>query len=62
LAGLKVDKKPTWTERQAVYLTTVKNFLAKINPDFAELPVVFVKAIRFEPKLILSVECAKAKQ
>ncbi len=62
MAGLKVDKKPTWTECQAIYLTTVKNFLAKINPDFAELPVVFVKAIRFEPKLLLSVECAKAKQ
>jgi len=62
LAGLKVDKKSSWAERQSAYLAAVKAFLTKINPDFAELPVVFVKAIRFDPKLLLSVECAKAKQ
>ncbi len=62
LAGLKVDKKSSWTKRQSAYLSAVKAFLTKIKPDFAELPVVFVKAIRFEPKLLLSVECAKAKQ
>jgi hypothetical protein len=43
-------------------MSAVKAFLTKIKPEFAELPVVFVKAIRFDPKLLLSVECAKAKQ
>ncbi len=62
LSGLNVEKKPSWTERQAAYLSAVKAFLGKIKPEFAELPVVFVKAIRFEPKLLLSVECAKPKQ
>jgi len=62
LSGLKIEKKPTWTERQAAYLSAVKAFLTKIKPEFADLPVVFVKAIRFEPKLLLSVECAKPKQ
>jgi hypothetical protein len=62
LSGLNVEKKQAWTERQAAYMSAVKAFLTKIKPEFAELPVIFVKAIRFDPKLLLSVECAKAKQ
>jgi len=62
LSGLKIEKKQSWTERQSAYLSAVKAFLTKIKPEFSELPVVFVKAIRFDPKLLLSVECAKAKQ
>jgi hypothetical protein len=61
ISGLNIEKKPSWTERQAAYLSAVKAFLGRIKPEFAELPV-FVKAIRFEPKLLLSVECAKPKQ
>ena len=62
LAGLKVKKLSDWTARQEAYMSAVKNFLTKIKPEFATLPVLYVKAIRFEPKLLLSVECAKAKQ
>ncbi len=62
IAGLNVGKKPTWEERQTVYLATVKEFLVKLKRDFANLPVVYVKAIRYEPRLLLSVECAKPKQ
>jgi hypothetical protein len=62
LAGLKVAKNSEWAARQAAYLTAVKDFLVKIKPEFADLPVSFVRAVRHEPKLILSVECPKAKQ
>jgi hypothetical protein len=62
LAGLKVGKLSDWTARQAAYLAAVKAFLAKLKPDFATLPVMYVKALRHEPKLLLSIECAKAKQ
>jgi len=57
-----VEKKPSWEERQAIYMATVKAFLTKLKPEFATLPIVFVKGIRFEPKLLLSVDCAKPKQ
>jgi hypothetical protein len=57
-----MGKKPTWEERQTVYLSAVKEFLVKLKPEFSSLPVVFVKAIRYEPRLLLSVECAKPKQ
>ncbi len=59
---MKVKKLPDWSARQAAYLTAVKEFLAKLKPDFSTLPVTFVRAIRYEPKLLLSVECKKAKQ
>jgi hypothetical protein len=62
VAGLVVEKKPSWEERQATYLAIVKTFLTKLKPEFATLPVTFVKGIRFEPKLLLSVDCAKPKQ
>ncbi len=62
VAGLKVGKLPSWTERQAAYLSAVKEFLKKLNPEFADLPISYVKAIRYDPKLLLSVECPKAKQ
>ncbi len=62
IAGLKVKKLPDWAARQAAYLTAVKEFLVKLKPEFSTLPVLFVRAIRYDPKLLLSVECAKAKQ
>jgi hypothetical protein len=62
LAGLKVDKLSSWTERQAAYLSATKTFLAKLKPEFTDMPISYVKAIRHEPKLMLSVECPKAKQ
>jgi hypothetical protein len=62
LAGLKVEKLSSWTERQAAYLSATKAFLAKLKPDFTDLPIAYVKAIRHEPKLMLTVECPKAKQ
>ncbi len=62
IAGLKVKKLPDWAARQAAYLAAVKDFLPKLKPEFSTLPVLFVRAMRYEPKLLLSVECAKAKQ
>jgi hypothetical protein len=62
LAGLKVEKLAAWTERQSAYLSATKAFLTKLKPEFATLPISYVKAIRHEPKLMLSVECPKAKQ
>jgi hypothetical protein len=62
IAGLKVAKLPSWTERQAAYLTAAKEFVKKLKPEFADLPIKYVKALRYEPKLLLSVECQKAKQ
>jgi len=62
VAGLKVKKLPDWSARQAAYLTAVKEFLAKLKPEFSTLHIKFVRAIRYEPKLLLSVECEKAKQ
>jgi hypothetical protein len=59
---LKVGKLSAWIERQEAYKKAVKEFLTKLKPEFSTLPVNFVKAIRYDPKLILSVECAKAKQ
>ncbi len=62
MAGLKVAKLSSWEERQKAYLAAVKTFLTKIKPKFASLPVSFVRAICYEPKLVLSIECAKPKQ
>ncbi len=62
IAGLAVKKLPDWTARQAAYMSAVKEFLAKLKPEFSSLPITFVRAIRYEPKLLLSVECPKAKQ
>ncbi len=62
IAGLDVGKKPSWEERQAAYLTAVKEFLIRLKPEFSALPVKYVKAIRYEPRLLLSVECGKPKQ
>ncbi len=62
IAGLKIKKLPDWAARQAAYLAAVKEFLAKLKPEFSALPIQFVRAIRYEPKLLLSVECEKAKQ
>jgi hypothetical protein len=62
VAGLQVKKLPDWSARQAAYLAAVKDFVAKLKPEFSTIPIQFVRAIRYEPKLLLSVECAKAKQ
>ncbi len=62
IAGLKIKKLPDWAARQAAYLAAVKEFLVKLKPEFSSLPVLFVRALPYEPKLLLSVECAKAKQ
>ena len=43
-------------------MTAAKEFVKKLKPEFADLPIKFVKALRYEPKLLLSVECQKAKQ
>jgi hypothetical protein len=43
-------------------MTAVKEFLTKMKPEFFTLPVQFVRAIRYDPKLLLSVECEEAKQ
>ncbi len=59
---MKVGKLSAWIERQEAYKKAVKEFLTKLKPEFSTLPVNYVKAIRYDPKLILSVECAKAKQ
>jgi hypothetical protein len=40
----------------------VKEFLLKMNPEFAEVAVKFVKSIRVDPKLYLDVECGNAYQ
>jgi hypothetical protein len=53
---------PSWTERQAAYLSAVKEFVKKLKPEFADLPILYVKGIHYAPKLLLSVECQKAKQ
>jgi len=52
LAGLKVKKHPDWSARQAAYLAAVKDFLVKLKPEFATLPVQFVRAIRYELKTV----------
>jgi hypothetical protein len=62
LAGLKVEKKDAWSDRQSAYLAAAKAFLAKLKPEFSDLSINFVKAIRHEPKLMLSVECEEIKQ
>jgi len=62
LAGLKVAKLSDWIQRQEAYLAAVKKFLTKLKPQFATLPVLFVKAIHYDPKLLLSIKCLKAKQ
>jgi hypothetical protein len=62
LAGLKVEKQAAWSDRQTAYLAAAKSFLAKLKPEYSDLPINFVKAIRHEPKLMLSVECEEVKQ
>jgi len=62
LSGLKVAKHQTWHERQAAYVTAVKECLVKMNPDFETIEVKFVRSMRVEPRLYLSVECATVFQ
>ncbi len=62
LWGLQVERKATWEERQATYLAAVRHFLALLKPEFETVKIKFVKAIHFDPKLFLSVECGSAEQ
>ncbi len=62
LAGLKVEKLSAWSDRQSAYLSAAKDFLAKLKPEFANFAVKYVKAIRHEPKLMLSIKCEETKQ
>ncbi len=55
-------KHQTWHERQAAYVAAVKDLLLKLNSEFASLEVKFVRSMRVEPRLYLSVECASAFQ
>ncbi len=45
IARFEIKKKPSWEERQAAYLAIVKAFLTKLKPEFASLPITFVKGI-----------------
>ncbi len=66
LAGLKVPKHSDWTARQAAYLSAVKEFLLKLNPDFSSIEVTFVKALNVgrkeDKRLFLSVDCKEVQQ
>jgi hypothetical protein len=67
LAGLKIEKMSDWAARQAAYDKAVKEFLAKLKPEFAtEIDVRFVRAISLgrgqEARLFFSVDCGSVKQ
>ena len=66
LAGLKVPKHSDWTARQAAYLSAIKEFLLKLNPDFSSIEVTFVKALNVgrkeDKRLFLSVDCKEVQQ
>ncbi len=59
LGGLKVDNKPTWQERQNAYMEAVKAFLLKLNQEFGEVQIKFVRSLRVDPRLFLVVECQR---
>jgi hypothetical protein len=62
ISGLKLQKFPTWHERQAAYVSAVKAFVLKMNPDFTSVEIKFVRSMRVEPRLYLSVECGSVFQ
>jgi hypothetical protein len=67
LAGLKLEKLSDWAARQAAYTAAVKEFLAKLKPEFAtEIEVKFVRAVSLgrgqEARLFLSVDCGNVEQ
>ncbi len=61
LAGLKVPCHSDWAACQAAYLSAVKEFLLKLNPEFTSIEVTFVKALNIgrkeDKRLFLSVDC-----
>jgi hypothetical protein len=57
LSGLKLQKYQTWHERQAAYVSAVKDFVIRMNPEFTNVEVKFVRSMRVEPRLYLAVEC-----
>ena len=66
LAGLKVPRHTDWAARQAAYLSAVKEFLLKLNPEFTSIEVTFVKALNVgrkeDKRLFLSVDCKEVQQ
>lgn len=67
MAGLKVEKLSDWAARQAAYLAAAKAFMVKLNPEFGQIEVKFVRALSVgrknsESRLFLSVDCAKVEQ
>ncbi len=67
VAGLKVEKLSDWAARQAAYTRAVKEFLAKMKPEFStEIEVKFVRAVSLgrgqEARLFLSVDCGNVEQ
>jgi hypothetical protein len=57
ISGLQVKRFPTWHERHAAFVSAVKEYLIKMNPEFEFIEVKFVRSIRVDPKLYLEVEC-----
>ncbi len=62
ISGLQVKRFPTWHERQAAFVSAVKEYLIKMNPEFETIEVKFVRSIRVDPKLYLEVECGSPFQ
>ncbi len=67
LAWLKIEKNADWAARQAAYLAAVKEFLAKLKPDFStEVEVKFVRGTNAgrgqDTRLFLSVDCGSVEQ
>ncbi len=54
---MKVDNRPSWAERQSAYMSAVKTFLTKLNPEFEQIEPKFVRSMRVDPRLFLIVEC-----
>ncbi len=55
-----------WAARQAAYMTAVKEFIVKLNPEFTSIEVTFVKALNVgrkeDKRLFLSVDCKDVQQ
>jgi hypothetical protein len=54
---LKVKRFPTWHERQAAFVSSVKEFIVKMSPELDSVEVKFVRSLRVDPKLYLEVKC-----
>jgi hypothetical protein len=62
LSELQVKRFPTWHERQAAFVSSVKEFVVKLKPDFESVEIKFVRSLRVDPKLYLEVECGNPFQ